>query len=160
MKTFGAVIMIMVILGGCHTAVIQQPTKNHVPSGMSVADVRRLITASVGLASRTQWDNSTTTAQKVMKEIFSMYNARSEWRIESIEPRAIRASIAQRGKYYVAVKVHFTETEWWLEIVDGKNIKYDGEHIHEKAILWVFDLERKIRRALGDYQVRVELGLR
>jgi hypothetical protein len=144
-------------LAGCHTVQIPEPTKNLVPPGMPLETVRRLIVLSIDRSSaNSEWENPTTTSQKVLKEVFTILKSNSQWHIEAIEPQAVRAAFRHRS-HYVAAKVHFTESEWWVAIVDGTNIKFDGERIHEKGLLWRDNLEHQIRRAFGTYQTMIEL---
>ncbi|MCZ6624277.1 MAG: hypothetical protein O7B35_08630 [Deltaproteobacteria bacterium] len=143
-------------MAGCLGALIPEPTKNAVPAGMALEDVRRLIVLSIDKSTKTQWDNPASTSQKVLREVFAALQASNKWGIESIEPSAIRAATHPRS-HYVAVKVHFTEAEWWVVIVDGRRIRFDGERIHEKALFWVDSLEQHIRRAFGTYQTMIEL---
>jgi len=149
-----AIVLLLVLgMAGCLGALIPEPTKNPVPAGLALKDVRRLIVLSIDKSAKTQWDNPTTTSQKVLREVFASLQASNKWGIESIEPNAIRAATHPRS-HYVAVKVHFTEVEWWVVIVDGRRIKFDGERIHKKAIFWVDSLEQHIRRAFGSYQTK------
>lgn len=161
-QRYSVYLVLLCVLGmvGCHTVSIPEPTKNLVPPGMPLETVRRLIVLSIDESSaKSEWENPTTPSQKVLKEVFAVLKSRSHWRIEAIEPQAIRAAIRHRS-HYVAAKVQFTESEWWVVIVDGRRIKFDGESIHEKGLLWVDDLEQQIRRAFGTYQTMIELERR
>lgn len=149
--------ILIFFVAGCRTATIPEPTKNLVSPETPLPIVKQIILRSINNSGKTQWDAPTTTAQKVLREVFASISTHNRWDIEAIEPDGIRASTRHRNKHYVAVKVHYTDTEWWVAIVDGKNIKFDGESIHEKAILWVEALEQRIRRAFGTYQTMIEL---
>ncbi len=150
-------ILAALVLSACNTSVIPAPTKNLIPPNIPLDQVKPIILKSLQNSHKTQWDNPQSTGQMVAGEIFGALRGYTGWNSEKIEPGQIRASTLRRSKHYVAVNISYTESEWWLTIVEGKNIKFDGERIHEEALLWVQQLEHRIRLAFGTYQTTREL---
>ncbi len=150
MKRFLWLLIATLLFSACSTAVIPEPKKNFIPSGMSQSEVKQTILKAIARLA------PTTTSQIVLHDILSVHGASSHWYVEKVEPQVIRAATRPRGQHYVAVNVQYTETQWWVTIVDGENIKFDGKHIHENALPWVQKLERTLHQAFLSYQIGVD----
>lgn len=160
------ILAIILFLGmgllGCRSALIPIPTKNPIPPGMSLEDVRLLIALSIDPLAKANWNTTATPSHKVLKEMSVGGQSNPEWRLESIELQAIGAAFSKRtgkhySQYYLAIRIHFTETEWWIAIIDGPQLGFDGERIHKNALVWVNELEQGIRQRFKTYQTIVEL---
>lgn len=159
-------IAILLVLGvgivGCRSALIPAPTKNPIPAGMSLEDIKLLIALSIDPSVKTNWNTTSTPSQKALKEMFTSGQSNPQWSLEAIEPRAITAGYSKRigkhySQYYLAVRIHFSNTERWIAIIDGTKLGFDGERIHKNALVWVSGLEQKNRQSFGTYQAMVEL---
>ncbi len=156
------ILLLSVGLVGCRSALIPIPTKNPVPRGMPLEDVRLLIALSIDPLSKTNWNPSSTPSQRALKEMFAGGQSNPQWRLEAIEPQAITAGFSKRtgkhySQYYLAVRVHFSEANWWIAIIDGPQLGFNGERIHKNALVWVNELEQGIRQRFKTYQTIVEL---
>jgi len=94
-------IVLLFVLGlvGCNTAVIPAPTKNPVPAGMALGDVRRLIVLPIDKSTKTQWDNPASTSQKVLREFFASLQASNKWNIESTKLGS--CGLKGEGRFFV-----------------------------------------------------------
>lgn len=105
-------------------------------------EIRLLIVLSIDRSARANWDTPSTTSQKALQEVFAEGQTNTRWSVEAIEANTIRAEFSHRGgnhysQYYASVHIHFTKAEWWITIIDGRNLGFDGERIHKNALLWV-----------------------
>lgn len=147
-------------LVGCRSALIPPATKNPIPSGMSLEDVRLLIALSIDGSVKANCSTTPTPSHKVMKELFAISQTDLLWTLDNIETKTIRAtySIRKDEFYSVSLHIHFSETEWWIAIVDGRNLGFNGERIHKNALVWVGNLEQKIRQKFNAYQILLKLN--
>ncbi len=144
-------VLFLTLIVGCSTVTIPNPVANRVPSGLLFQDIQPIILLTIEGSQETTSSNATSTLQRFMKSLANTLEANSEWSVEAIHSNGIRA-VTHRNTQSVVISVRYSKTRWWIKILDGRNVRYDGHHIHENAILWVNQLEIRIRRAFEIYE--------
>ncbi len=154
------ILLLSVGLVSCRSALIPTATKNPIPSGMSLEDVRLLIALSIDGSVKTNWSTTPTPSHKILQELFANSQTDSLWTLENIETKTIRAKYTIRKDEFYSVSLHinFSDVEWWIAIVDGRNLGFNGERIHKNALVWVDHLEQKIRQNFNAYQILLKLN--
>ncbi len=135
---------------GCSIVTIPNPAANRVPNGLAFQEIQPIILFTIEGSKETDSNNTTSTLQRFMNSLTDTLGANSEWSVEAIQPNGIRAA-THRNTQSVVISVRYSKSRWWIKILDGRNVRYDGHHIHENAMLWVNALEKRIRRAFEIY---------
>ncbi len=146
----GYSVLFVALLVGCSTVTIPNPVANRVPNGVPFQNVQPIILSTIEGAKKTDSHNATSTLERFMNSLADTLEASSEWSVEAIQPNGIRA-VTHRNAQSVVISIRYSKTRWWIKILDGGNVRYDGHHIHEKALLWVHTLETRIHRAFEIY---------
>ncbi len=135
---------------GCSTVTIPNPVANRLPNGLPFEEIRPIILLTIEGSKKTDSNSDTSTSQRFMNSLADTLEARSEWNVEAIQPNGIRAA-THRNTQSVVISIRYSKSRWWIKILDGLNVRFDGHHIHENALLWVHTLEKRIHRAFEIY---------
>ncbi len=144
-------VLFVALFVGCSTVTIPNPVANRVPQGLPFHDIQPIILLTLEGSKKTESNNATSTSERFMHALANTLETSSEWSVKAIQPNGIRAA-THRNTQSVVISVRYSKTRWWIKILDGRNVRYDGHHIHENAILWVDQLEEQIRRAFEIYE--------
>jgi hypothetical protein len=90
-------------------------------------------------------------ADRAMSALFIRYDSvrnRQEWFPESRKPGEIIAGMSYRA-HYLQAKLTYDTAAIRLLISNSRNLSQDGEWIHKNAIMWVEQLDARLRRSLG-----------
>ncbi len=144
-------VLFVALFMGCSTVTIPNPVANRVPHGLPFQDIQPIILLTIEESKKTESNPAPSTSERFMNSLADTLEASNEWRVEAIQPNGIRAA-THRNTQSVVISVRYSKTRWWIKILDGRNVRYDGHHIHENAIVWVNQLEKRIRRAFDIYE--------
>lgn len=149
-------VLFIALFVGCSTVTIPNPVANRVPNGLPFQDIQPIILLTIEGSKDTPSSKGTSTSQRLMHALADTLETSSAWSVEAIQPTGIRAA-THRNTQSVVISIRYSKTRWWIKILDGGNVRYDGHHIHENALLWVNQLEKRIRRAFSIYETIREL---
>ncbi len=135
---------------GCSTVTLPNPVANRLPHGLAFQEIQTIILFTIEGSKKTDSKDTMSTSQRFMNALADTLEASSEWSVEAIQPNGIRAA-THRNTQSVEISVRYSKSRWWIKILDGRNVRYDGHHIHENALLWVHALETRIHRAFEIY---------
>ena len=126
---------------GCSTVTIPNPVANRLPIGLPFQDIQPIIFFTIEGSRESDSKNAMSTSQRFMNSLADTLETSSDWSVEAIQPNGIRAA-THRNTQSVTISVRYSKTRWWIKILEGSNVRYDGHHIHEDAMLWVNQLEK------------------
>jgi hypothetical protein len=84
----------------------------------------------------------------ILSELQSSDPSREAWFPESVEPGVIYAGY-QRGRHYLRAAIRFDERTIIASISDSRNLDQSENRINEHAVIWMDQLEGRMRRAIG-----------
>lgn len=73
------------------------------------------------------------------------------WYYEGKRGKDIIYAGYHRKKFYMRIEIKYSEDNLVFTIVDSKNLRQSKRSIHKSALIWLNELERKIRINLGKY---------
>jgi len=73
------------------------------------------------------------------------FSAESFWGMDPTSSRSLSLDLVQTQ---LTASIRCTEFEVQLELVESENLRQENDRIHQKAIIWISELERRMRRAL------------
>ena len=149
MKLCGIVLFVTLFVG-CSTVTIPNPVANRVPNGLAFQDIQLIILLTIEGSKKIDSNSDTSLSQRFMNSLADTLEASSEWSVEAIQPNGIRAAI-HRNTQSVVISIRYSKTRWWIRILDGRNVRYDGHLIHENAMMWGNAREKRIHRAFEVY---------
>ena len=162
--------LVMVVLSltlGCKSsklALIKQRTSIAVPAGLNANDVEVVVLYE--LADKrvpVDLNPGERIADNAMKALFLFRYRRvsereqSPWYPESVEKGVIYAGY-ERGSHYLRVAIEYTDDAVKIRFVESRGVSRVDNRIHRNAVIWIDQLEVRIRRALGKMAATRALG--
>ena len=163
MRKLGLVVVAFAFTLGCKTVPIEQRASIAVPAGLNANDVEVVVLYE--LANQNVPANlkpGERIANNAMKALFfpfyqSVSDRKAGWYPESIEQGVVYAGF-EKGRYYLRVAIEYTDSVVQTRLIESKNLSQTGWRIHKSAVVWIDQLEMRIRRALGQMTAIRALG--
>lgn len=143
---------IAVLSSGCNT----RPNKEQVltpPTGLNDNAVELAVIMAVVDATKPP---DLTVGQQITDNVlssvlrgYSSVRSRNAWFYEGREQGAIFAGHQRKGTY-MKVRISYSATEIRLQILESRDLDQSDTRIHKTALIWLSDLEDRIRRSLGN----------
>jgi hypothetical protein len=147
-------LLILSLLGGCKTVFIEQRAPIAVPAGLNANDVQ--VAVLYDLANQNIPADLTPgerIANNAMKALFpfgyqSVSDRKPGWYPEAAEQGVIYAGF-EKGPYYLRVAIEYSDSAIQTRFIESRNLSQTNTRIHKSAVVWIDQLEMRIRRALG-----------
>jgi hypothetical protein len=146
------VLAVAVFSSGCNT----RPNKEQVvtpPAGLNDNAVELAVIMAVVDATRPP---DLTIGQQITDSVlssvlrgYSSVRSRNAWFYEGREQGAIFAGHQRKGTY-MKVRISYSASEIKLQILESRDLDQSDTRIHKTALVWLSDLEDRIRRSLGN----------
>jgi hypothetical protein len=162
----------MVVLActlGCKSsklAPLKKRTSIAVPAGLNANDVEVVVLYElVDKRVPVDLNPGERITDNAMKALFPFrYRRVSEreqslWYPESVEKGVIYAGYERNGgKHYLRVAIEYTDDAVKIRFVESRGVSQVDNRIHRNAVIWIDQLEVRIRRALGKTATTRALG--
>ena len=79
------------------------------------------------------------------------------WYPESVEQGLVYAGF-EKGQHYLRVAIEYTDSAVQIRLIESRNLLQIDQRIHRNAVVWIDQLEVRIRRALGKTATTRALG--
>ena len=158
---FIAVLVACTLAAGCKTRPIEPSDPIPVPRGLTQLQVRDAILYALSAdPAPTDPPPELTPGEEMADKglaiaLWPFYrrvgSSRKEaaWFLESLEENVVVGGY-ERGRHYIRAEIRFDRHNVTVRIADAENLDYTpGSRIHKAAFVWIEQLERDIRRALG-----------
>ncbi|MEX2207671.1 MAG: hypothetical protein WEF50_15705 [Myxococcota bacterium] len=147
-------VVIPLLLAGCKTVPIEQRAPIAVPKGLTANDVE--VAVLYDLANQNIPADLTPgerIADSAMKALFlfryqTVSDRKPGWYPESAEQGVIYAGF-EKGPFYLRVAIEYTDSAIQTRLIESRNLSQTNTRIHKAAVLWIDQLEMRIRRSLG-----------
>lgn len=167
MRCFLALVLLLAVSACAVTVPIQEREPIPVPSGLSKTDVELAILMAIEdqplPPELTPGQEITDSALRAALPGYARVADRKEreyenpWYFLDRQPGAVVAAY-QRNHLYMRVRFEFDTEEIEPEIIDSRHFRQTDTRIHKNAYVFLRDLERRLRRALGDVSRQVHYG--
>jgi hypothetical protein len=154
----GYVVLVGILLlapAACRTRQLGPSPVIALPSALTSNQIKFAIAASVAgypdPNALTKSEEMTDSALRALLAPFyrSINNQTDgEWFLESVEADAIFAG-CQYKQHYLRTAIQIDEHYAKIEVLEARNLLYDGSHIHKQALVWLRTLELRVRRSLS-----------
>ena len=154
MRKLGLIVVALAFTLGCRTVLIEERASITVPAGLNANDVE--VAVLYELANQNVPADLTPgerIANNAMKALFlfryqNVSDRQPGWYPESAEPGVVHAGFEKRA-YYLRVAIEYTDSAIRVRLLESKNLAQTDQRIHKSAVVWIDQLEMRIRRALG-----------
>jgi len=154
MRRLSTAIAVLMVLLACHSVPIANRTPIAVPAGLNANDVEvAVLYELVNLNVPQNLKPGERIADSALKALFLFRYERASdrrpgWYPESAQQGVIYAGYEKRT-HYLRVAIEYSDSNVSVRLIESRNLDQTETHIHEAAMIWIDQLEMRIRRALG-----------
>ena len=131
---------------GCRTTAIPPVFPNPIAPGLTEREVEVAILTAV--AYRPGPDRISPGMGLIISEMQKNWSKPRHWALEERKPNEIGAGLYIRS-HYLSVTITYSATAFTTRIRESSNLGQTKKSIHENALVWVTELDQRIRSALS-----------